>query len=197
MRRRDVVDELADDVAHTATDGINGLASGFRARNIQYIANVAYPRWTLDGSYTIYLFMGNPQREDGLTYPFEDTLIGSVNVLAVPGMTSNKQISSGAIPLTRSLKAQIGGKLLQSLDRIFVIPFLQRALVWRVAAASGQIVPNDQVPGLEVSVVSADFSPASSWNSFPTYQPFASLADITDGKAGGLKFGASPVCETT
>lgn len=198
MKRRDIAEELSENFNCCAIgSNSGGFGGGFRARSIQYIANVAYPRWTLDGSYTIYLFLGKPPQEDGLLYQFAENLIGSVNVLSVPGMTSNKQIATGAIPLTRALNAQIGGRLLQSLSRIFVIPFLQRALVWRVAAASGQIVPNDQVPGLEVSVVSADFTPPSSPNTFPIYSPFAALADITDGKAGGLKFGVNPVCETT
>lgn len=163
--------------------------------NVEYVANVVLERWALNGSYTIYFFMGKPREEKAQAYPFANNLIGSFSVFANPGMGMNHVLSAGSVPLTRSLRLQIGGGLLQSLSRLLVIPFLQAALEWRVATTNNQIIPNDQVPGLEVSVVTAEYTPPSSPNAFPIYKAFNALPDITHRKAGGLRFNMRPACE--
>lgn len=193
--RRDLIGDLGD-TAGSVTDGIgDGLSQILASKNTEYIANVAFPRWALDGSYTIYLFMGEPTKEDANSYQFVNNLIGSVNVFANPGMSANKLISTGSVPLTRSLASQIGGKLLGSLESVLVIPFLQKALQWRIATSEGRIVNSDTLEGFEVSVVNADFTPAASDDAFPIFKSFRTLPDITDGKAGGLKIGVTAACD--
>lgn len=172
-----------------------GLTWPLAGGNVEYVANVVLERWALNGSYTIYFFMGKPREENAHAYPFANNLIGSFAVFANPGMGMNHILSAGSVPLTRALRSQIGGGLLQSLSRLLVVPFLQAALEWRVATTNGQIIPNDLVPGLEVSVVTADYTPPSSANAFPIYRSFNTLPDITDRKAGGLRFNMRPACE--
>ena len=82
------------------------------------------------------------------------------------------------------------------MERLVVIPFLERALQWRVATARGIIVPNNQIEGLEVSVVSADMRPSAVLDAFPAFGSWSILPDVTDGKAGGLRMRSLEKCET-
>lgn len=165
-------------------------------KKLQYICNIAAQRFALNGTFVVYLFMGHPSSEDASSYLFDPNLIGSVSFFANPGMTMNKLVTTGSIPLTRALTAQIAGGLLTSLRKRDVIPFLRSGLQWRVADGSRHAIPNQQVPGLEVSVVTSEFRSPTSTNSFPIYDEFETLPAITDSKVGGLNHGAKSVCSS-
>lgn len=100
---------------------------------IDYIANIHARRFGLDGSYFIYIFMGQPSSEDPADWAFDTALVGSHGIFATAGMTKNQVSVSGAVPLTRSLTAQVAAGALADMTQASVVPFLQTQLQWRIA----------------------------------------------------------------
>lgn len=49
----------------------------------------------------------------------------------------------------------------------------------------GSEVPAEEVPGLSLTVVTAEVQPASAPDDFPQWGSFSVLANITEGKPGG------------
>lgn len=53
-------------------------------------------------------------------------------------------------------------------------------------------MPAPQVPGLQISVVSAQVEPAAALDAFPMWTNWQVLFDVTHGHAGGLQIGQRP-----
>lgn len=159
----------------------------------QYIANIQTTRFKLDGSYTVYVFFGDPDSEHPSTWGTAENMVGSYGVFSMPGMAGSDLVTTSTVPLTDALtsavakKTQLLGPLLQTLEQIFVVPFLEQNLHWRVMTGDGQVVDPDDVPDFKVSVVSSTMTMPDDPNAFPTWSEFNTLTQITRGKKGGLE----------
>lgn len=153
----------------------------------QYVANVKTPRYALGGSYTVFLFNGNPASEDPTTWPADDNLYGPLGILAQDMSDSGMNMSlitSGSIPLTSKLTKSFGSGLLGSLAELIVAPYLKQNLQWRIAKDGASVDPAT-IPGFVVTVLTSSAQPAADASSFPVYSPFIELLGVTKGQAGG------------
>ena len=76
---------------------------------------------------------------------------------------------------------------LEDLSVETVAEYLQNNLQWRVAGSNGSEIPAANVPGLQVSVVTANATLPANSDAFPVFGEWATLPAITHGKAGGLQ----------
>lgn len=158
----------------------------------QYIANIATTRFKLDGTYTVFMFFGDPDAENPATWSTSSNMVGSYGVFSSPGMKGSDLITTSTVPLTDALsnavakKTQLVGPVLTALNQALVVPFLQNNLHWRISTSDGQVVDPTDIPDFQVSVVSSTMTVPEDPNEFPTWSDFNVLTQITSGKKGGV-----------
>lgn len=156
----------------------------------EYILNVQAQRFGLNGSFAVYAFLGTPPASrSAVDWLLADSLVGSHGFFSNPGMMSHMAVT-GAVPLTSALQAQVAAGNLASMQVVDVVPYLQANLVWSVARTlDGAEVPAAIVPGLQISVVTAQATQAESDEAFPTWSQWTTLTNVTRGKPGGTSLG--------
>lgn len=117
-------------------------------RNRQYLANILSQKFALNGSYGIYLFMGDFD-DDPASWPQSPNLVGTHAVfaaLSTADAASNPQARTkrdgslihvtGAMPLTSMLLAKVDAGDISCMNPETVIPYLTDNLHWRVGMVS-------------------------------------------------------------
>jgi len=171
------------------------LPTNSSAYNLEYSINVQVPKYTIEGSYVIYFFLGD-FNDNPLTYPTDPALAG-VEAVFNPVYTPESVddvITSCKLPLSSYIQQRWVAGDLSSLDYDSVNEYLKTALQWRIVKSDGTLVPVDSVSGLLVSVSSSKVKPADSYDQFPSYVPGSTNyhAPITHGKPGGYSGNMPP-----
>ena len=183
----DDVEDTVDDVTDTVGDVVADVTP-LKANNgsfFQYVANVKTPRYSLNGSYWIYFFNGEPAHDDPTQYLLASNLIGPIGVLAQQDMEMSKDVLAAySVPLTRALTADVAAGAIPSMEELAVVPYLEKQLQWRIVNSEGSIVDPETVDGFEVVVYSSTATPPKEYE-LPLWSEFSALADITERKAGG------------
>jgi len=151
-----------------------------------YIMNIRAQRFALNGSFILYAFLGGvPALSSAVDWLLAPSCIGSHGFFSTPGMSSQVEVT-GAVPLTSTLQDKVASGTLASMQVKDVVPYLQANLVWAVARTSDGIpVSPADVPGLQVSIVTAGVTKANDNNSFPVWGAWTTLTNVTQGRAGG------------
>lgn len=110
----------------------------------QYTANIVSQKFAMNGSYAIYLFLGDFE-QDPSTWPLSKNLAGTHAVAASLASvdTVNARLAAfstvkvtGAVPLTDSLVSKVQAGELASMNTSTVEVYLRENLKWRVATVS-------------------------------------------------------------
>ncbi|KAF1826772.1 Di-copper centre-containing protein, partial [Dissoconium aciculare CBS 342.82] len=171
--------------APSAIDNAKLAANG---SEYQYSADIQTPRFALQSSYTVYIFLGEPASEDPSTWSFDDNQVGPFGVLAgVPGsnMVMEEVIISGSIPLTRKLQRKLESGELKSMAPTDVNPYLKANLKWKISWL-GSCVDPTTLKGFIVSVAASTATLPADDTEAPVYSPSHIIVDVTAGVAGGL-----------
>lgn len=156
-----------------------------QGKTYEYVANLQTPRYALNGSYNIYMFLGQPQSNDTTTWLSDPNMVGFYGVLSQPGMTDMNVSIAGAIPLTQGLTEKLGDGLLNTLASLHVTPYLTQALTWKIDAGGVSVDPA-AVPGFQVKVYSSTATEPTSPEEFPVYGAYNMLTNVTQHKRGGF-----------
>lgn len=150
----------------------------------EYVCNMHTPRYNLNGSYSVYLFDGQPSSDDCSTWLGDEHMIGMMGVLAGGEMASANLLVSGSVPITRYLQSKVNAGVLPDMSAEHCIPYMTKNLQWKLAK-QGEEVPVEHVPDFMASVYSSLSSPAG-YDSLPQWSEFIPQVDVTKGKTGGL-----------
>lgn len=114
----------------------------------EYLANIVSQKFALNGSYAIYVFMGEFD-DTPSAWPLSPSLVGTHAVFAaLSGVdaASNPQLRqrdigspiqvTGTMPLTSMLLANVQSGGLSCMDPEKVVPYLTSNLQWRVGMVS-------------------------------------------------------------
>ncbi|KAI9886218.1 MAG: hypothetical protein M1823_001953 [Watsoniomyces obsoletus] len=163
----------------------------------EYIANIRVQKHALDGSFFVHIFLGD-YSPDAFAWAFEPNLVGSHCVFQKdPGACSKCDVANnevevtGVIPLTTALLESIKQGKICSLDPEEVDPYLKENLHWRVSKMDDTSVPNEEVPGLQVTVISAEVRKPNNDEEFPEWGAPQTRADVTEDKKTGYHEGDS------
>jgi len=163
----------------------------------EYVANIQAPRFALNGTYYVFVFVGTPKSEDSSTWFSDPSLAGPYGVLSQPGMTNADVIVSGSIPLTRSLTDLLGSGAIKDLSEAVVGPYLATHLQWRILGPTGNTVDPTTLPNFLVSAVASTATIPTSDTVLPTYSKFVPFTVATHGKKGGQPaIGLGPITGT-
>lgn len=161
----------------------------------QYVANIQTPRYSLNGSYYVFLFMGQPASEDAESWLYDTNLVGPMGVLAQDGMPMTNVTVSGSVPLTRVLTEKVNAGELSNLGEETVGPYLKAQLNWRIAATGGVDVDPSTVAGFQVGVYGSTSTQPDSLEELPEYSEFVAVTESTEDKTGGLTSDGSVNCD--
>jgi tyrosinase len=170
----------------TGTASLKGNSTPLRANNgssYQYTCNIETPRYALNGSYSVFLFNGEPKNPDPTSWTFDENLIGPAGILAQPGMTEKNITVSMGVPLTRTLVyAYTQGKI-ADLTEESVDEYLAQNLRWRVAGPQGQSIDPKTIPGFKVEVFASTAAKQKSEDQIPEWSEFVPLKKATKGRS--------------
>ncbi|KAL1582012.1 hypothetical protein WHR41_09259 [Cladosporium halotolerans] len=147
----------------------------------QYICHVQTPRYALNGSYSVFLFNGEPENPDPTSWSFDKNLIGPAGVLAQPGMTEKNITAYYGIPITRTLVYEYTRGGIADLTPKNVDTYLQQKLRWKVAGPQGQEIDHKTIPGFKVEVFSSTAAKTASDDELPEWSEFIPLHKATEG----------------
>lgn len=190
----EVVDGVINGVAETIEKlvqpgQIDADAAKKDQKRFEYTANIKIDKCALGGSGSIYLFIGDFNDEPD-QWRTDEHLAGASPLFVMDSGAVANGVSKdiyAAVSLTRELEQRVASKDLGCMDPSEVIPYLSENLQWRIAKPDGSPVSADQVSGLQISIVKAEYRPASSDCEFPErVGAYETLSQITCGKAGGL-----------
>ncbi|KAK3683147.1 hypothetical protein LTR37_020509 [Vermiconidia calcicola] len=176
--------------------GLRDRAADGRQR--QYLANIVSQKFALDGSYAVYLFMGDFD-DTPSSWATSPNLVGTHAVFGA--LSSSDGIAStprsrvrrsdseiqvaGTMPLTSMLLAKMESGELANMKLATVEGYLTYNLHWRVDMFDDTEVFAEDVADLSVTVVTARVLPAASEDAFPQWSEFTEISGITRGKPGG------------
>lgn len=129
----DVATSLPSDAAALVDDigSYLGVSS-----DIDYLVTLRTDKNGADGSYQIYIFIGNVP-SDVSDYMTCDSLVGIQGITAMMNTAAAPAaLVSGSIPLTHFLEKHVVLKLLSGLDTDLVLPYLKANLSWKVIGVS-------------------------------------------------------------
>jgi tyrosinase len=172
-----------------APSSIDNAKLAANGSEYQYNANIQTPRFALQTSFTIYIFLGEPAAEVPSTWSTDANLVGPFGVLAdapTSDMTMDELIISGSIPLTRVLHEKLAAGIITSMAPEVVNAYLKANLVWKIASNTGDCVDPSTLKGFVVSVATTTAALPVDQSQLPVYSPFHLAVDITAGIAGGL-----------
>ena len=119
---------------------------------LEWITNIKAEKHTLDGTYTVHVFLGPADDEPNVgLWPAAPTHVGTFAPLGQPSDTgcekcqsdqSNNLQVTGQIPLTVALMERYLGGMIRNLKAENVVPYLQKNLHWRVATVSAFGTPS-------------------------------------------------------
>ncbi|SMY23964.1 unnamed protein product [Zymoseptoria tritici ST99CH_1A5] len=179
-----IVNKTSTAIEGTAKDIMSG--NPLKAANgttYQYFANLQAPRNSLGGSYTVYLFNGQPSSAAS-DYPLDSKLIGSMAVTSVSpnspggGMGDNGVIVSSSVPLTRALQSQVSSSGLASLAEPLVGPFLTKNLVVKIIGPTGNAIDPKSLDGFSCEVAGSTAQLPSDPSVLPVFSEFVKLISI-------------------
>ena len=153
----------------------------------QYVANIQTPRYDLNGSYYVFLFLGQPSSENPETWLYDSNLVGPMGVLAQDGKVGMNVSVTGSIPLTSSLTDKYYAGELTDLSQETVGPYLKEQLSWRIAGTGAVDIDPASVPGFSVGVFSSTSTQPDSSTELPEYSDFVPVTEGTEGKQGGME----------
>lgn len=150
----------------------------------QYVCNINTPRYTLNGSYSIYVFTGEPSTQDTTQWLGDANCAGTIGVMAGGDMAPELLIS-GSVPMTRHLQVKVQAGELQSMNEVDVTPYLATNLNWRIVKDGEEYHP-EKVSGFKAALYSGSSSPATG-DVLPEWAPMTPQIEVTKDKAGGCK----------
>ncbi|KAK6508914.1 hypothetical protein TWF481_003682 [Arthrobotrys musiformis] len=195
----DVVDVAADVVNTVATvvenaidavpdvkdliDHASSLISG--DQYTEYVAQIKAENNALDGTFTVYVFIGDYDAKDPKSWPLSKNLVGQHSAFTMVG-GGHQFTSAGTVPLTSALINLVANEKIANLGRAAVVPYLKDNLHWEVVTANGDAVQAKDVEGFKVGIFSSDVKLPCVEGALPLWGNTKPEYEITQGRPGGL-----------
>lgn len=153
----------------------------------EYVANIQVDSMKMEGSFTVFIFSGPFDEDDPSGWYNEKSLIGSHGFFSGPeSMGDGSALVNAGATITDSLLLNKAGGLLDNLTHGAVTGFLKKYIEWRIVKSDGTILDEDDVPGLEVAIMTAQVQVPGYSYQLPSWGAFKPLKDITSGRKHGF-----------
>ena len=116
---------------------------------LEWLTNIQAEKHTLDGAFTIHLFLGPPHEENTALWPSAPHHVGSFAPLGQPSDTACEKCQedqrdhtqiTGQIPLTIALIERYLAGIIDDLSEQSVVPYLTKNLHWRVTQVNSSLL---------------------------------------------------------
>lgn len=169
---------MAMDSNTTSKSGITTPVEAGTKKRVEWLATVIFDESEIDGSFTVWLFVGEEPSGSGDQVLMTKSLVGGCSSFSSKKM-SKRSVISGAIPLTRALTVE--GVTLDPKD---AATYLKDNLHWRIMKGSEQL-DTSALPSLQVQVNAAEVEYSDDPTILPVYGEWRSYYEATAQKAGG------------
>lgn len=162
---------------------LQNSSSPLRASNgssYQYVCNINTPRYALNGSYSVFVFNGEPENPDPTSWSFDKNLIGPAGILSEPGMMHKNVSVAYSIPITRTLVYEYTRGNIRDLTPASADHYLQHNIKYKVAGPQGQEIDHKTIPGFKAEVLSSTASKATE-DELPEWSDFVPLVKANKG----------------
>ena len=111
---------------------------------LEWITNIKVEKHTLDGGYSVHIFLGDPDETNVALWPASPSHVGTFAPLGQASTTGCGKCQedqrdhiqvTGQIPLTIALVERYLAGLISDLSESSVVPYLTKHLHWRVSKA--------------------------------------------------------------
>lgn len=152
----------------------------------EYVANIQVDSMKMAGSFTVFLFAGPFDETNPGGWYEEKSMIGAHGFFSSPESTGHGSalVNAGATITDSLLLNKAAGML--DLTHGAVTAFLKECIEWRLVKADGTVLDEDDVPGLEVTIMTAEVQVPGYHYQMPSWGAFKPLTEITSGKRDGL-----------
>lgn len=132
-RQASIPAQLKREEPGEADINISGSNETTNGKRREYLANIFAQKFALNGSYSIYVFMGD-YSEDPLDWPTDPNLVGTHAIFAAVAANVLSDLPiTGVVPLTTMLLEQVSEGQLSSMSPSVVVQYLTINLGWRIA----------------------------------------------------------------
>lgn len=116
--------------------GVAGAPSYASMR--QYICNIKVHKFALNGSFSIYIFVGDEPGSDPSKWTSTSSFVGLSGIFAAAysGKSTAEATANGAVPLTATLEAKLGNGEVEDMGEQEIEEYLKNNLHWRVKGVS-------------------------------------------------------------
>ena len=169
-------------------DYINRVLDPTSGRKVdEYIANIEVDSQSMEGSFTIFLFDGPFDESNPDGFYNEKNLIGSHGFFSSPHAHGDgtQRVNAG-ISLTNSLISKLNSGDLSGLDSATVTNYLKEKIEWRIVKADGSVVDEDDVPGLQIAILTSKVELPGTDDKIPQWGDFSAMPDVTRGRRWGF-----------
>lgn len=150
----------------------------------QWFATIAVDKYAVGGPFKIFLFIGPPP-SDATAWSTAINLVGVQGYFTPVAPVGSKEpfLTHSELNLKKSFNLPSTG--VQDTAADTAIPFLSKYLQWGVQNVHGTVVPNSDIPSLNIQVQQQQVDEATDDASFPTFGTSTTHPEITRGKTGG------------
>ncbi|KAF3921752.1 Tyrosinase [Arthrobotrys entomopaga] len=153
---------------------------------IDWTANIKVSHAALNGSFSIYMFFGEPANSTiSSDWAADENFVGTYGIFS--GIKSKDMIVSGTIPLTSAIMAKIAAKEIDTNNPSAVVPYLLKNLKTKAAAINGNKVTNiKDLKDLKIQITATEVTLPASLEDVPKYGKAENKIDLIDVAAGKL-----------
>lgn len=150
----------------------------------EYVAKVKVDLPGTEGSFDLFIFDGEPDTTNPDKWVSDSDFLGQHGFFTDPKVGGdNSQISYASISMTAALQRRVARGELADMEPATVAAHLRAHMQWRVVDRFDRLVPNRNIPMLQVNVVTADVAIPAERGVMPTWKPFEQLVGC-DGDVG-------------
>jgi tyrosinase len=172
----------AKDLGSYLKNVVGAVPRLLEGKSTEYIASIEVDAMRMNGSFTVYIFDGEFDKDDASEWYCSENLIGSHGFFAAPmPMDTDSKVRAG-ISITDVLFSRTLGGFLDDLTNGGVTSYLKNKIDWRIVDAEGCIQEGKNVPGLHIDVISSEVEIPKDNSCLPKWGKFDILSEITAAK---------------
>ncbi|EPS39581.1 hypothetical protein H072_6625 [Dactylellina haptotyla CBS 200.50] len=153
---------------------------------IDWTANIKVNKAALNGSFAVYVFLGEPVNNTVSAWATDKNFVGTSSIFA--NSRAKNMMVSGTVPLTSALMGKVANKLIKDNSPASIIPYLMKNLKIKAAVPQVDQLPElKDVKDLKIQIVAQEVKLPSSEDEAPSYGKPERQLTFIDVAAGLLE----------
>lgn len=174
----DVINDLYGDVQSPSASPPGKRSTDTKSDNTrhEYVAKVRVDLPGTEGSFELFVFDGEPDTKNPDKWFKDSDFLGHHGFFTNSRVSADQDaISYASISLTGALQRRVERGEIKDMEPETVARHLRDSMQWRIVDRFNKLVPNKNIPMLQVNVLTADVEMPSERGVMPKWKPFEQL----------------------